>query len=212
MTLKYIIYRGGNKLLVKCFHVYHWIATVIKFYGNGVKYSTFKTNGIPIINVGRKGINSIFIGRGFYMNNGLTSNCIGYNYPCCLQALDNAKLIIGDNVGMSQTTINAIGADVTIGNYTILGGGVKIYTTDYHSLDYRERRFPGTMDKCGRKCSPVMIGNDCFIGGGVTILKGVTIGDRAIIGACSVVTKDVPSDEIWAGNPAKFVSQLNRVN
>ena len=63
-------------------------------------------------------------------------------------------------------------------------------------------------DEPGVKSSPVTIGDDVFIGAHSTILKGVTIGDRAIIGACSVVTKNVPDDEIWAGNPARFIRKM----
>ena len=52
---------------------------------------------------------------------------------------------------------------------------------------------------------PVVIGNDVFIGAKSIILKGVTIGENSVIGAGSVVTKSVPANQIWAGNPAKFI-------
>ena len=52
------------------------------------------------------------------------------------------------------------------------------------------------------------IENNVFIGANSMILKGVKIGDRSIIGAGSVVTKNVPSDQIWAGNPAKFIREI----
>ena len=56
--------------------------------------------------------------------------------------------------------------------------------------------------------APIVIGNDVFVGANSIILKGVTIGDRAIIGAGSIVTKDIPKDEVWAGNPAKFIRKI----
>lgn len=64
------------------------------------------------------------------------------------------------------------------------------------------------MDCLNRKCKPVVIGDDCFIGAGTMILKGVTIGARSVIGAGAVVTKSIPSDEVWAGNPAKLIKKL----
>lgn len=59
-----------------------------------------------------------------------------------------------------------------------------------------------------RRYASVTIGDDCFIGAGVIILKGVTIGARCVIGAGSVVTKDVAADIIAAGNPVKVIRQI----
>lgn len=135
------------------------------------------------------------------------ANQIGFNTPCVFRA-ENGSIIIGDNVGMSQTTLIAKGADITIGDNVKLGGGVKVYTTDFHSLDYMKRR-EYDADMHDRKCAPVMIGDDCFIGAGVIILKGVHIGARTVIGAGSVVTKDIPADVIAAGNPCKVIKSSN---
>lgn len=55
---------------------------------------------------------------------------------------------------------------------------------------------------------PVFIGNNCFIGQRSFILPGITIGDNVIVGACSVVTKNIPSNEVWAGNPAHFICTI----
>lgn len=59
-----------------------------------------------------------------------------------------------------------------------------------------------------RKCAPVVIGDNVFIGAKCIILKGVTIGENSIVGAGSVVTKSIPANEIWAGNPAKFIRKI----
>jgi acetyltransferase-like isoleucine patch superfamily enzyme len=56
---------------------------------------------------------------------------------------------------------------------------------------------------------PIVIGDDVFIGANSIVLKGVNIGDRSIIGAGSVVSKNIPADEIWAGNPIKFIKRIN---
>lgn len=59
-------------------------------------------------------------------------------------------------------------------------------------------------------CSaPVVIGNNVFIGMDTLVLKGVTIGDRAVVAARSVVTKSIPADEVWGGNPAKFIRKIS---
>ena len=82
-------------------------------------------------------------------------------------------------------------------------GGTFVYTTDFHSLNKDIRKTSD--DLKSRKCAPVIIENDVFIGAHCIILKGVTIGEGSIIGAGSVVTKSVPAGEIWAGNPAHFI-------
>ena len=137
----------------------------------------------------------------------MIANQIGYNTPCVFRA-DGGSIIIGNDVGMSQTTLIAKGANINIGNNVKLGGGVKVYTTDFHCLDYQKRRNP-EQDICLRKCASVNIGDDCFIGAGTIILKGVNIGDRSIVGAGSVVTKDIPADCISAGNPCRVIKIIN---
>lgn len=92
-------------------------------------------------------------------------------------------------------------APVTIGDHTLVGPGVQILTA-LHPLDAEERRSGLEYAK------PISIGNDVWIGGGAIICPGVTIGDRSVIGAGSVVTKDVPADVVVAGNPARVIRQL----
>lgn len=89
-----------------------------------------------------------------------------------------------------------IGDDVRIGPFTLI-------TTVNHPLNAEERK--GTY----AYCSPVHIGNNVWIGGSCTILPGVTIGDNAVIGAGSVVTKDVPANTLVCGVPAKPVRKLD---
>jgi acetyltransferase-like isoleucine patch superfamily enzyme len=97
---------------------------------------------------------------------------------------------------------------IEIGDNVNLGGNVVIYDTDFHSLNPIER-LNRELDIKGTKTKPVKIGNNVFIGAHSTILKGVFIGDNSVIGACSVVTKNVPENEIWGGNPAKFIKKIN---
>lgn len=92
-------------------------------------------------------------------------------------------------------------APVTIGDRVLLGPAVQIYTAT-HPLDAAVRASGIEGGK------PVTIGNDVWIGGGAIVLPGVKIGDRAVIGAGSVVTRDVPADVVVAGNPARVLHTL----
>jgi acetyltransferase-like isoleucine patch superfamily enzyme len=140
------------------------------------------------------------------MNNGLLNNKIGRQQPCFFVIAKNAELIIKDNVGISGTAIICWNR-IEIGDNVRIGGGTVIYDTDFHSLDYRDR-IPCPEIQENVKTSPVLIERNVFIGAHCTILKGVAIGENAIIGACSVVTKDIPANQIWAGNPAKFIRNI----
>lgn len=92
-------------------------------------------------------------------------------------------------------------APVTIGDDAFIGPNVSIYTA-CHPIEAEKRRSRQEWAEA------VTIGNDVWIGGGVTIVPGVTIGDRVVIGAGSVVTKDIPSDCVAAGNPARIIKKL----
>ena len=92
-------------------------------------------------------------------------------------------------------------AKVTIGDDCFIGPNVSIYTA-CHSTDPAERNTRNEW------AEPVTIGNNVWIGGSVTILPGVTIGDNVTIGAGSVVTKDIPSGVVAAGNPCRIIKQL----
>lgn len=173
------------------------------FIGNNVAYKSFHTSGIPYVMVARGG--KFSIGKNFAMNNGIKGNPIGCYERCTFFVDRGALLTIGDNVGMSQAAL-ICHKSITIGNNVKIGGGVCIYDTDFHSLDPVVRR--SSEDLKNRAEKPVVIGNDVFIGAKSIILKGVTIGENSVIGAGSVVTKSVPANQIWAGNPAKFIRNI----
>lgn len=90
---------------------------------------------------------------------------------------------------------------VVIGDHTLIGPGVQIYTAT-HPINADERR---TGLEFAR---PVTIGADVWIGGGAIICPGVTIGDRSVIGAGSVVTRSIPADVVAAGNPCRVLRSL----
>jgi maltose O-acetyltransferase len=89
---------------------------------------------------------------------------------------------------------------VQIGDYTLLGPAVQIYTP-MHPLNAQQRR----REEFGK---PVEIGSDVWVGGGAIVLPGVRIGSRAVIGAGSVVTRDIPGGVFAAGNPCKVIRQI----
>lgn len=147
------------------------------------------------------------IGRDFNCNNLLKSNSVGLIQPCIFNiSTPGSELIIGDNVGISGSTI-CVTTKVTIGNNVLIGSGCLITDTDAHPIDWRDR-LENLYQKTKR--APIHIGNDVFIGARCIILKGVSIGDRCVIGAGSVVTNDVPSDCIVAGNPAKVIKRFKQ--
>lgn len=105
-----------------------------------------------------------------------------------------SRLIIGDGVAIGDRTEIHAGNSVTIGNGTLIAWDCCIMDRDYHKLG-------GDTEKT----APVVIGNHVWIGCNVLVMKGVTIGDGAVIAAGSVVTKDVPAGALVGGNPAKII-------
>jgi maltose O-acetyltransferase len=108
------------------------------------------------------------------------------------------NIVFGENVYLNAGCVILDSAPVHIGSGTMLGPSVQIYCAE-HAKDPALRRQGLEIAK------PVDIGPEVWIGGGAIILAGVTIGARAIIGAGSVVTRDVAADTIVVGNPAKAV-------
>lgn len=110
------------------------------------------------------------------------------------------QIELGEGVYLNFNCVVLDVCRVRIGARTLLGPAVQIYTP-LHPLDAVQRRHA----EYGR---PVEIGCDVWIGGGAIVLPGVRIGDRAVIGAGSVVTRDVPADVFAAGNPCRVVRSL----
>jgi acetyltransferase-like isoleucine patch superfamily enzyme len=132
-------------------------------------------------------------------------NLAGLSKGCSIGVEPGAKLTIGESCGFSGVSIYCA-LEISIGSHLTCGANVSIWDTDFHPLDAEARR---ANDRAAIQRKPVVIGNDVFLGANVLVLKGARIGDRAVIGAGSVVTGNVPSDEIWAGNPARFVRRCD---
>lgn len=112
-------------------------------------------------------------------------------------------IILGENVFMNYDCIMLDGGYIRIGKHTLVGPHCQFYTPQ-HPMDYVERR------EEKETAYPITIGEDCWLGGNVVVCPGVTIGNRCIIAAGSVVTKDIPDDSLAAGIPAVVKRSLKK--
>jgi acetyltransferase-like isoleucine patch superfamily enzyme len=151
----------------------------------------------------------IFTGNGAINVEGVTfgwrQSPYFYSTYSYIEARNNSAVI---SIGAGTIINNGIsliseGAGIFIGEKCLIGPNVEIYDSDFHDL-HPERRMTGK-----GKIAPITIGKNVFIGGSVKILKGIIIGDNAVIGQSAVVTKNVPSNAIVAGNPAKLIRYIN---
>lgn len=149
------------------------------------------------------GKEGIIIGQNVFVNSARLANPIGGDIKTIMFVSEGAQLIIGDGVKISNATF-FVQNRIAIGDQTFVGGGTRIYDSDFHSV-HPEYRLNGNTHILS---ASVTIGKRVFIGSNVLILKGVTIGDESVIGAGSVVTKNIPAGQIWAGNPAKFIKNI----
>jgi acetyltransferase-like isoleucine patch superfamily enzyme len=160
--------------------------------------------GLPILSKHKDSI--IEIGENFIACSQVSRNSIGVNQKVIIKTVaKNAEIIIGNNVGISGATISC-SLSITIGDDTMIGSGVLITDSDAHSIHPELRK-----DSKYARCKPIVIENNVFIGARSIVLKGVRIGEGSVIGAGSVVTKDVHPMSIAAGNPAKIVGSIEDV-
>ena len=111
------------------------------------------------------------------------------------------NITVGDRVFANFNCTFLDVARITIGSDVLFAPGVQLYTAS-HPLDWRTRRL------WLENAKPITVGSDVWVGGGAILLPGVSVGDRSVVGAGSVVTKDVPSDCVVAGNPARVIRRL----
>lgn len=154
------------------------------------------------------------IGNDFVFTSGESFNPLCRNIRGAIYLPEeNSQLIIGNNVGISSACIWAK-ESITIKDNVKIGGDCILMDTDAHNLDYQIRA-SNLIDSQGRaidsttaNSKPIVVENDVLIGTRCIILKGVTIGEKSIIGSGSVVTKSIPANCIAAGNPCKVIKTL----
>ncbi|WP_237065468.1 acyltransferase [Microbulbifer guangxiensis] len=139
--------------------------------------------------------------------------CLG-NYPHLISTPDNAIrfttlghrggdafITIGDYVLISPGVRISAAESITIGDACMIAANVYISDSDWHGLYNRTRPF--------RCTSPVTLGNNVWVGDSAIVCKGVSIGDNSVVGAGSVVTRNVPANTVVAGNPAREIKAIN---
>ncbi len=162
-------------------------------------------DGPVVIRIRRTG--SVRLGRNIKIHSRFRSNLVGLNGPAVLHCIRDGRISIGDNSGFSSTVFSSR-TSIQVGSNVKIGGNVRIYDHDFHSSDWQVRR-DWVADRENCPSAPVVIGDDVFIGANVIILKGVSIGDRCIVGAGAVVgLKNIPPDSLVAGNPARIIKTL----
>ena len=112
------------------------------------------------------------------------------------------KILIGNNVFIGNNTEFNISKKISIGNDSLIASNCRFIDHDHGTNDLSV-----SIRLQKPKTNPIMIEENVWIGTNSTVLKGVSIGKGAIIGAGSVVNKNVPQDEIWGGVPAKFIKK-----
>jgi acetyltransferase-like isoleucine patch superfamily enzyme len=160
--------------------------------------------GAPIIQKHRR--STMCFGPGMRLRSSLRSNPLGPSHPVMLCTwLPEACLEAGADFFMTGGAVCAA-EKISIGNHVSIGVNSVVVDTDFHPLDPELRR----LRPSEARTAPIVIGDNVFIGMNCMVLKGVTIGHDSVVGAGSVVTRDVPPLVIVAGNPARIIRELAR--
>jgi acetyltransferase-like isoleucine patch superfamily enzyme len=173
------------------------------FAWSGIRWGAgWRLYGVPVIQKHRR--SRMCFGPGLQLRSSVRSNPLGPNRPVVLATWqEGSYLEVGANFAMTGGTLCAAGR-IVIGDNVVVGANTTIVDTDFHPLDFDRRR---SNPSEGRSAA-VVIEDDVFIGMNCLVLKGVTIGRGSVIGAGSVVSRDVPPGVLVAGNPARAVREL----
>jgi len=174
---------------------YYRLKGVIRFAFLRLFYcKRFKTNGLSIIGshcdfIIRKSGQLVFGSKVVLSNN--------------VQIFTSGKLVLGKNITINQYSSIIAHKSISIGDNVAIAKFVTILDHD-HRYQYQENK----LSFQGYECKSVRIGNNVWLGDKCTILKGVHIGDNVIVGAHTLVNKDVPSNTIVGGTPFRIIKEL----
>lgn len=197
--MKNILNRIKERTLYKTMMIITTFYNKCLFHLNGYRYGKhFCCNGRIII---RGRIGTVFVGDDVLINSALWANPIGAGNRTEIKLL-GGTLQIGNGVGLSNVGFG-VQQHIIIEDNVVIGGGCRIYDTDFHAFNTSDRLHDRGTSESIRICK------GAFIGAGVTILKGSEIGENTIIGAGSVIAgTKIGDNEVWAGNPAKCIKKL----
>lgn len=187
----------------------NWFKLIMKI--TSIKYGkNLLLKGMPVI-FNKHGAR-IEIGDNVTIKSSFLSNLVGlYNRTIIVTRVSAAEVIIGNNVGISGSTIYAR-KRIEIGDNTAIGGNCKILDNDFHPLDVESRLklmksvHGGDSDLVPSK--EIKIGKNCFIGCNSIILKGTILGEGCVVGAGAVVAGKFEDNCVIVGNPAKVIRRL----
>jgi acetyltransferase-like isoleucine patch superfamily enzyme len=180
-----------------------WPVVRAQFAWHGLSWGrNWKVFGRPIIQRHRG--SRIEMGDGLTLRSWPRSNPLAPTAPVVLSTRRaDAAITVGDGCGFTGTTL--VAADrIAIGDRVLVGGNASIVDFDFHPLTPEAR---AEAINAGA-AAPIVIEDDVFVGMEALVLKGVTIGEGAVVGAGAVVTQDVPPRTVVAGNPATVVRKL----
>jgi acetyltransferase-like isoleucine patch superfamily enzyme len=177
------------------------------FWGMNLPWDpSWRFYGVPIIQKHRR--STMRLGGGLQLRSSVRSNPLGPTHPVILCTWQTGALLeIGTDFAMTGGSVVAA-EHVTIGDRVTVGANCTITDSDFHSLILAERE----RQPSGGMTIPVVIEDDVFIGMNCLILKGVHIGRGCVVGAGSVVTRNVPPNSVVAGNPARVIDTLEHTD
>ena len=178
--------------------------TFLKKHGVDTELGYVTLHGKPIIHKEPGSI--IRMGKGVVLVSNSEANTAGINHPVIIATHSkDAEVVLENNVGMSGVSINCVNRCV-FKEGVMLGANVNVWDTDFHPIDPQKRiQQKSIMDA---HYSPILIERNVWIGANTTILKGVTIGENTVVGAMSLVNRNLPPNSVCVGNPAKKVKDL----